>query len=254
MGRWGPPAVLRPSTSLIPVENPNFARKRLETWSVTGCRGDIVRRHGVISNPAHPEVQRATQAIRIGASTLLKTGSRQSPGKDPRRGAWKLLTVLAIAQLIALSHRNPRAESPAPAVAVGDDLSSLVIRDSGGETIDLAGGYETLLLVFDPDCLHTTRVAEDWASWLAQGEAEAYRVIAVSSGVLSTAMGYARDKHWNVRVGGVEPDADGKGEHALMNRTPWVFAVRHDGKVVAEGHGIRLAEVAKALQRTTRAD
>ncbi len=246
----GPARRLRPSTSLIPVENPNFARKRLETWSVTGCRGDIVRRHGVISNSAHPAAQRAKQAP-FGASSLSKKGSRQSPGKDSRRGAWKLLTVLAIAQL---GHRDPRAETSAPAVAVGDDLSSLVIKDSGGETIDLAEGYETLLLVFDPDCSHTTRVAEDWASWLAQEEAEVYRTIAVSSGALSKAMGYARDKHWKVRVGGVETDGDGKGEHALMNRTPWVFAVRHDGTVVAEGHGIRLAEVAKALQRTTRAD
>lgn len=185
---------------------------------------------------------------------MLKTGSRQSPRKGPRRGALKLLTVLAIAQLIALGHRDPWAEIPASAVAVGDDLSSLVIKDSGGETIDLAEGIETLLLVFDPECPHTTRVAEDWASWLAQEEAEAYRTIAVSSGALSTAMGYARAKHWHVRVGGVETDGDGKGEHALMNRTPWVFAVRYDGTVVAEGHGIRLAEVAKALQMSTRAD
>ena len=105
-----------------------------------------------------------------------------------------LLAVLAIGQLVALGHRTPRPETLIPGVAVGDDLSSLVIKDSGGETIDLDAGSKTLLLVFDPDCPHTTRVAEDWASWLALEEAEAHR-IAVSSGALSTAVGYARDKH-----------------------------------------------------------
>ena len=112
--------------------------------------------------------------------------------------------------------------------------------------------FQHILVVFvnfgGLDCPHTTRVAEDWASWLAQEEAEAHRTIAVSPGALSTAMGYARGKHWNVRVGAVEPAADGKGEHPLMKRTPWVFAVRHDGTVVAEGHGNRLAEVAQAIR------
>ena len=184
---------------------------------------------------------------------MLKPGSRQSPGKRPRSGALKLLTVLAIGQLVALGHRTPRPEILAP-VAVGDDLSSLVIKDSGGETIELAAGYRTLLLVFDPDCSHTTRVAEAWASWLDEEESEAHRTIAVSSGAPASVARYVRDKRWNVRVGAVEPAADGKGEHALMKRTPWVFAVGPDGTVVAEGHGIRLAEVAQTIQRTNRAD
>ena len=178
----------------------------------------------------------------------MKPGNRQSLGKGSRRGALTLLTVLAIAQLVALGYRVPRPEIPAPAVAVGDDLSSLVIKDSGGERIELAAGYETLLLVFDPDCPHTTRVAEDWASWLAQEEAAAHRTIAVSSGAPATVGRYVRDKRWNVRAGTVEPADDGKGDHVLLKRTPWVFVVGGDGAVVAEGHGIRLAEVAQTIR------
>ena len=174
---------------------------------------------------------------------MLKPGKRQSLGNGPRRGAWKLLTVLAIAQLVALGYRVPPSEILAPAVAVGDDLSSLVIKDSGGERIELAAGHETLVLVFDPDCPHTTRIAEDWASWLAQEEASAHRTIAVSSGAAATVARYVRDKQWNVRAGTVEPADVGKGDHVLLKRTPWVFVVGGDGAVVAEGHGIRLAEM-----------
>ena len=186
--------------------------------------------------------------IQIGASSLVRPGSRQSSRKGHRSGALKLLTVLAIGQIVALGHRTPRPETLAPAVAVGDDLSSLVLKDSGGEPIELGAGYKILLLVFDPDCPHTTRVAEGWASWLEEEESGAHRTIAVSSGALSTAVRYARDKDWNVRVGSVDPAADGRGEHALTNRTPWVFAVGPDGTVVAEGHGIRLAEVAQTIR------
>lgn len=160
-----------------------------------------------------------------------------------------LLTVLAIGQLVALDHRNPQLETLAPAVAVGDDLSSVVIKDSGGKKIELASGYETLLLVFDPDCPHTTRVADAWASWFAEEESEARRTIAVSSVAPAAVARYVLDKRWNVRVGTVEPGPDGKGEHALMKRTPWVFVVGGDGTVIAEGHGVRLAELAHLAGR-----
>ena len=232
-----------------------LARLRLETWSVTGCRGIMFRRTGVSRVLPSHLLRQVTQApFQIGASSLLKQGTRRSPGTGLRRGALTLLTVLAIGQLVALAHGTRQPEILTPAVAVGDDLSSVVIKDSGGETIELAAGYETLLLVFDPDCPHTTRVAESWKLWLEQAESEVYRTIAVSSGAVPTAMRYARDMHWKVRVGAVERAADGQGEHALMNRTPWVFAVRRDGTVVAEGHGIRLAEVAQAIQPTNGAD
>lgn len=155
-----------------------------------------------------------------------------------------LLTVLATVQLLALANRTTRLETLPKQVAIGEDLSSLVIRDVGGETIELAG-YETLLLVFEPDCPHTDRVAEAWASWLDEEDAKAHRTIAVSSGTPATVARYVGDKRWTVRAGAVEPGADGKGEHALMNRTPWVFVVDNAGMVVAEGHGVRLAELAQ---------
>lgn len=185
---------------------------------------------------------------------MLKRGNRPSPRKGLRSGAWKLLSVLAISQLLVLGHRTSGRETRTQTVAIGDNLSSVVIKDSGGETIDLGAGHKTLLLVFDPDCPHTTRVADGWASWLDREESRAFRTIAVSPGALSAAVRYATDKHWKVRVGAVEPSTDGKGEHTLMKRTPWVFAVGSDGKVVAEGHGIRLDEVAQTIRMRSATD
>lgn len=47
------------------------------------------------------------------------------------------------------------------------------------------------------------------------------------------------------RTGEISSSPD--GEHPLTRRTSWVFAVGVDGRVVAEGHGSRLAEVARAI-------
>ena len=155
-----------------------------------------------------------------------------------------LLSVLAVGQVVALEHRTLRLDPLDPPVTVGDDVSELVVRDSGGATIELGAPYETLLLVFDPDCVHSARVAETWASWLARQDSGRLRTYAVSSGPLPMAVRYARDMRWNVRVGSV--GASG-GEHPLTRRTPWVFAIGTDGRVVAEGHGSRLAEVARNI-------
>ena len=155
-----------------------------------------------------------------------------------------LLSVLAVGQVVALEHRTLRLDPLDPPVTVGDDVSELVVRDSGGATIELGAPYETLLLVFDPDCAHSARVAETWASWLARQDSGRLRTYAVSSGPLPAAVRYARDMRWNVRVGSV--GASG-GEHPLTRRTPWVFSIGTDGRVVAEGHGSRLAEVARTI-------
>ena len=155
-----------------------------------------------------------------------------------------LLSVLAVGQVVALERRTVERDTLAPGITVGHDVSNLVVRDSDGAAIELGAPNEKLLLVFDPDCVHTARVAESWASWLARQDSGPLRTYAVSSGPLPAAVRYAREMDWNVRVGSVDPAG---GEHPLTRRTPWVFAVGTDGRVVAEGHGFRLAEVARTI-------
>ncbi len=178
--------------------------------------------------------------------------SRQNTGSV---GAdhWKtvalaLLAVLAIGQSVVAGQRLVRVAPAGSPVAVDDDVSGLMVRLSGGETSELGAGNEALLLVFDPDCAHTARVAEAWASWLADEDSGRRRTIAVSAGPLAVAVRYARDADWNVRVGSVESSEEGVDEHPLTSKTPWVFAIGADGWVVAEGHGVRLAEVAQAIR------
>ena len=168
-------------------------------------------------------------------------------------GYWKgvvlaSLTMLAIGQSVVVGRRAPRLD---PSVGVGDDLSDLVIRDSSGEMIALGAGQETLLLVFDPDCAHSARVADAWASWLADDDSRRPRTIAVSPGPLGAAVRYARDSQWSVRVGSVESYEHRADEHTLTARTPWVFAIGDDGRVVAEGHGVRFAEVTQTIGHRT---
>ena len=71
--------------------------------------------------------------------------------------------------MVALERRTPRLDPLDPRVTVGHDISELVVRDSDGATIELGAPHETLLLVFDPDCAHSARVAETWASWRRSG-------------------------------------------------------------------------------------
>ena len=178
----------------------------------------------------------------------MNRGDTESLGAGHWQGvALALLAVLAIGQSVVVGKHTLWADTPDPPVALGDDVSGLMVRDSGGETIELGAGDEILLLVFDPDCAHTARVAEAWASWLADEDSGRHRTIAMSPGPLSAAVRYARDWDWHVRVGSVESSEDGVDEHPLTSRTPWVFAIGADGRVVAEGHGIRLAEVAQAI-------
>lgn len=184
----------------------------------------------------------------------MNRGSRESLWSDWKGVKVALLTMLAIGQSVVVGQRILRVDPPDSPVAVGHNVSGLAVRYSGGETIELGAGDEILLLVFDPDCAHTARVAEAWASWLADEDSGHHRTIAVSPGPLSAAVRYARDRHWRVRVGTVESPEDGPGAHPMTSRTPWVFAIDAHGKVVAEGHGLRLAEVAQAIQSLTGSD
>ena len=82
-----------------------------------------------------------------------------------------------------------------------------------------------------------------WSTWLSTLDRDGARILAVSPGSLSQAIGYARDQQWPVKVGtlgGTEV-----GGNRSRGADPWVFALDQDGRVVDEGHGSRLLEVAQ---------
>lgn len=153
------------------------------------------------------------------------------------------LTVLAAIQCLALAGRL--AVDDAGYIATGDDLGALQIGDDAAGHPPLDGSL--LLLVFDPACAHSQALASRWTRLLRESAMPA-RILAVAPGSFEAAARHVRTHGWRVPLVTMERPRPGSREHALVSRTPWVFALR-DGRVVAHGHGDDLAEVAAALDR-----
>ena len=171
---------------------------------------------------------RVTQQNEKGKKIVVQPSNMGFRGTTRLKGAvLTLLSVLAVGQVVALERRTPRLDALDPRVTVGHDVSELVVRDSDGAMIELGAPYETLLLVFDPDCPYSARVAETWASWLAKQDSGRPRTYAVSSGPLPAAVRYAREMQWNVRVGSV--DGSG-GDHPLTDETDTLGLCRRCGR------------------------
>lgn len=152
------------------------------------------------------------------------------------------LTILAAVQSLALAGRL--AIDDAGYISTGDDLSTLQIGDDAARRPPLDGSV--LLLVFDPACAHSRALAARWTRLLHEAVLPA-RILAVAPGSFEAAAQYAGKHGWQVSLATMERPRPGSREHALVSRTPWVFALR-DGRVVAHGHGEDLAEVAATLR------
>ena len=162
------------------------------------------------------------------------------------------LALLAVAQAAVLGNRVLGGGGPEDEITVGDDLSAVSLLRADGSPAGLADGRGTLLLVFDPDCPHSREVAAMWRDWLSVGDPGRGRVLALSPAAPASANGYAREQRWRVEVVSIAGATDGNGVHALTRRAPWVFALDGDGRVLASGHGRKLAEVARELDYETR--
>ena len=156
------------------------------------------------------------------------------------------LAMLALAQLAVLGYRSATAAPTGRWISVVDDLSAIQVTDTRGLQRSLASGEPSLVLVFHSECGHCARVAPEWRDWLDQA-GPSRRALALSSESMVSARAYAQEKGWDVPVVTVDAGRLGSPAHALTSRTPWVFALDRDGRVLAEGHGIRLDEIAAAL-------
>ena len=169
------------------------------------------------------------------------------PRRWPRMAGIAGLVLLAVVQVAERGYWMASSSTDAGFIGEGYDLSAVSVRFADGGVAKLASGRTTLLLVFDPGCAHSERVARAWAMWLSSIRPGSERVLAVSSGPLTAAVTYARDRQWPVEVGTVQPTEDGWGSDRIMARTPWVFALDEDGRVIREGHGSKVQEVALSL-------
>ena len=179
--------------------------------------------------------------------SILKwtAAARRSPRTRQRgRILMATLALLALAQMAAVGKRMVGSATREDETAAGRDLSAVTLLRADGTLVGLADGHRTLLLVFDPECVHSRRVAGDWRKWLETSRDDDVRVLALSAGASSSAAAYAREQQWHVEVASIAGATGRKEVHSLTRRVPWVFAVGGDGRVLASGHGRRLTEVA----------
>lgn len=151
------------------------------------------------------------------------------------------LATLAAVQFSLLANRLETGSTGH--LAVGDDLSGVRVGGEDGRG-SLLGEFQ-LVLVFDPECAHSRQAAPMWEA-LLQDPDRPGGIVAVAPGSLEAAVRHAEVHGWQVTVATVDRFRPGSREHALVSRTPWVFALQ-DGRVVAQGHGDELAEVVAAL-------
>ncbi|MDE2873242.1 MAG: hypothetical protein OXQ94_16310 [Gemmatimonadota bacterium] len=177
--------------------------------------------------------------------------ARRSPRTTQRgRILMATLALLAVAQTAAVGKRMVGSGTREAEIATGHDLSAVSLRRANGTLAGLGDGHRTLLLVFDPECAHSRRLADDWREWLGTTRDDGVRVFALSAGSPASTAAYAREQQWHVEVASIA-GATGRDEvHFLTRRAPWVFAVGGDGRVLASGHGRKLAEVAGSPRTT----
>ena len=180
---------------------------------------------------------------------LLDRRSTRTGSRRALKAALVVLALLAAVQTVTLSLPMLGIQDHLQAISVGSDLSSISINHADGTVPSLGAGKPTLVLVFDPTCAHSRRIASEWSSWLDAAGLEEQSVLAISPGPLPEAISYAREADWPVQVGSVERDPSFRLSVALTQRTPWVFAVDGAGRVVAEGQGSELREMILARDR-----
>lgn len=195
-------------------------------------------------------VSRATAMPRLAAKDL--TMRRRFPLRwlRPSKGLVVAMGAVAVAQIAAFGIQGPPAGGPR-FVTAGQDLGSVVVRQTDGSPQELGMAGPALLLVFDPECAHSRQIAPLWSEWLKTTAID-HRVLAVARGTVSEAVAYARASGWPVQVVAVDLATGLEQSRALVSRTPWVFAIDDEGRVLDEGHGSRLEDVAEVLGRIRR--
>lgn len=159
------------------------------------------------------------------------------------------LVTVTVVQLVPIARRTVDTTQVKQFVGEGHDWSEVSIGLSNDRHINLGDSAGTLLLVFDPNCRHSDRIAGAWSEWLSTNEVWPVNVVAVSPSPLGVASAYASSQGWPLEVGSLNEATDSVEASVITRRTPWVFAVDNTGRVMSHGHGTQLDRVARSLLR-----
>ncbi|MBT8396752.1 MAG: hypothetical protein HKO65_06125 [Gemmatimonadetes bacterium] len=158
------------------------------------------------------------------------------------------LVFLAIAQAFFIwAGRRPGGLWNKSWLQPGESLSEVQALTPEGISVSLATGEPTLLLVFSPDCEYCQEVAALWGAWIA-AHRKGLEAVAISSALHDYANQYASDQGWGLEVWTLGDEPSDTPGYALTRRAPWVFLLDGEGVIVKEGHGSKIAEIARTAQ------
>ena len=163
-----------------------------------------------------------------------------------RFGGWALLLLAATQGLLLGLRQWPGSVASDPWLAAGDHLPYQEVQDALGRGVwapsPALSHHPTVLLVFDPGCGPCTAVAPVWAQWIRDW-GDRSQVVALSASLPESAEAFARLHGWETEVVTLRQDPLLPQVRGLTRRTPWVFVLDEGGRVMAEGHGARIAEL-----------
>jgi hypothetical protein len=128
---------------------------------------------------------------------------------------------------------------------------SIVGGSGAGSALPGPGAVVSAVFAFSSQCTHCASVAPAWAEWMRFPHA-GVRVLAVSPEPLDEAQSYAARWAWSAEVASTRIDTITDEARRLTSRTPWLFLVDLDGRVLFEAHGARLADLDLAIQNAAR--
>jgi hypothetical protein len=138
-----------------------------------------------------------------------------------------------------------RGSVPEPVVSVGTKLPALVSVDPTVPDVNWGESDHTVLLVFHSECRFCDDVADDWRDWLLVDRKA--RTILVSRDSPGAAAAYASKHGWPPGVFTVAPNGARDLQAQLTRRTPWIYVVDGEGRLIHEGHGAQLALLTQTL-------
>ena len=167
-------------------------------------------------------------------------------------GLIAILLLAAAAQAGVLFSRLSPPKNGYERIEIGQVVPPLkaVAPDGREESIRWSAARLSILLVFHPECGFCEQVAPAWRDWTNQAPVRG-RVLLITADSPSAASDFATEHGWNAGPYTLPPgQLDGVAAW-VSRRSPWIYVVGNDRRLVYEGHGAKLSDLDDFLTSTT---